>query len=80
MLINEKDEGNGNNIVKHGEEIPVTRGIFTFNLKVEFPTFDGANHRGWIKKCTKYSNLCKIPGNQKMDLASLHLQGKAVVW
>lgn len=73
VLINGKDEGNGNNIVKHGEETPVVRGISNFNPKVEFPTFDGANPRGWIKRCTKYFNWCKIPRNQKMELASLHL-------
>jgi len=73
VLINEKDEGNGNNIVKHEEETLITRGISTFNPKVKFLTFDRANPRGWIKKCTKYFNLCKIPGNQKMELTSLYL-------
>jgi len=40
VLVIEKGEGKGSNIIKHGE-IPVTRGISTFNLKVEFSTFGG---------------------------------------
>ena len=56
------------------------RGTFRVNPKVEFPMFDGTNPRGWIKKCTRYFTLCKIPDDQKVDLASLHLYGKAEVW
>lgn len=51
-----------------------------FNPKVEFPTFDGNDLRGWVKKCTRYFGLCRINDNQKVDLASLHLKGQAEVW
>jgi len=42
--------------------------------------FDGTNPRDWIKKCTRYFTLCKIPDDQKVDLVSLHLYSKAEVW
>ena len=51
-----------------------------FNPKVEFPYFDGHDPKGWIKKCIRYFGLCKIPDDQKVDLASLHLQGPAGTW
>ncbi|KAL4296511.1 hypothetical protein GQ457_12G010960 [Hibiscus cannabinus] len=42
--------------------------------------FDGTNPRGWVKKCEKYFTLLGIPEKQNMDLASLHLEGKAETW
>ncbi|KAL2904568.1 hypothetical protein RDABS01_003278 [Bienertia sinuspersici] len=34
----------------------------------------------WIKKCTRYFSLCKIPDDQKVNLASLHMLDKADNW
>lgn len=34
----------------------------------------------WIKKCVKYFELCKIPQDQKVDLASLYMIDKAEKW
>lgn len=48
--------------------------------KLEFSKFDGTNPRSWIKKCCKYFTLCKIPDEQKVDLASLHMIYKAENW
>ena len=45
------------------------RRAFHVNPKVEFPSFDGNNPRGWIKKCTRYFTLCKIPDDQRVDVA-----------
>ncbi|XP_074266111.1 uncharacterized protein LOC141588577 [Silene latifolia] len=33
-----------------------------------------------VKKCNRYFELCKIPNNQKADLASLYVVGKAESW
>ena len=52
----------------------------SYTPKVEFPKFNGSNARVWIKKCVKYFNLCKIPEDQKVDLASLHMTDKAEMW
>jgi len=53
---------------------------FKFLPRIEFPVFDGTNPRVWIKKCGRYFNLCKIPEAQQVDLASIHLKGRAEVW
>jgi len=47
-----------------------------FDPKIEFPTFDGTDPKGWIKKCTRYFSLCRINDEQKVDLAALHLKGQ----
>ena len=49
------------------------RNTFHVNPKVEFPAFDGANPRGWIKKCTRYFTLCRILDDQTVDLTSMYL-------
>lgn len=48
--------------------------------KLEFPKFDGFNPRVWIKKASKYFELCKIQDDQRVDLASLHMIDKAENW
>lgn len=51
-----------------------------FTPKIEFPKFDGNGTRVWVKKCCKYFHLCKIPDEQKVDLASLNMVEKAENW
>jgi len=57
-----------------------SRNAFKFLPRLEFPVFDGSNPRVWIKKCSRYFSLCKIPEPQRVDLASIHLKGKAEMW
>ncbi|KAL4325963.1 hypothetical protein GQ457_11G022560 [Hibiscus cannabinus] len=52
----------------------------TFRPKIELQMFDGANPRGWVKRCQKYFSLLNIPEEQKMDIAAMHLEGKAETW
>ena len=54
--------------------------LASFNPKIKFPPFDGSNPKGWIKNCTRYFGLCRIPDHQKVDLASLYLKGLAEQW
>ncbi|KAG8373209.1 hypothetical protein BUALT_Bualt12G0147200 [Buddleja alternifolia] len=49
--------------------------------KVEFPHYDGEDTRTWIKKCNKYFQIVTtITEEQKVPLASIHLEGKAELW
>lgn len=48
--------------------------------KLKFPKFNGTNPRMWIKKYNKYFHLCKIPEEQKVDLACLYMVEKAEQW
>ena len=52
------------------------RKTFKFLSKLEFPTFDGSNPRNWVKKCPRYSSLCKKLESQRVDVASIHLMGR----
>ncbi|XP_074363636.1 uncharacterized protein LOC141704251 [Apium graveolens] len=57
-----------------------TNRSFKFTPKLDFPKFDGSNPRNWIKKCTRYFDLCKIVSDQKVSLASLYMVDKAESW
>ncbi|KAL4289992.1 hypothetical protein GQ457_14G023380 [Hibiscus cannabinus] len=48
--------------------------------RIEFQTFDGTNPRGWIRKCQKYFAIFEVPENQKLELATMYLVGKAETW
>jgi len=56
------------------------RTSFRFLPKLEFPSFDGSNPRNWVKKCSRYFVLCKIPNSQRGDVALIHLIGKVKTW
>jgi len=66
--------------VNEGSSSSPDRGLFRFLPKLEFPVFDGTNPRYWIKKCSRYFALCKIPDEQRLDVASIHLVGRAETW
>lgn len=61
------------------ERINPTRSL-GMTPKLEFPRFNGTNPRIWVKKCCKYFKLCKIPDDQRVDLASLNMTEKAESW
>jgi hypothetical protein len=53
--------------------------IITRSVKVNFPKFD-ANPSGWIYKANKFFYHHRTPYNQRLILASIHMEGKALVW
>ena len=53
------------------------RNSFKFLPILKFPSFDGTNPQNWVKKCSRYFSLCKIPDSQRVDLAVIYLIGKA---
>ncbi|VFQ74355.1 unnamed protein product [Cuscuta campestris] len=68
------------NTTSVGDRIQSNGRLLNFNPKLEFPRFDGSNTRNWIKKAGKYFNLCKIPEEQWVDIASLYMIDKAENW
>lgn len=48
--------------------------------KVEFPKFDGTDLRSWLYKCNQFFQLDNIDDAQKVRLAAIHLEGKALLW
>ncbi|KAL4291221.1 hypothetical protein GQ457_14G001230 [Hibiscus cannabinus] len=55
-------------------------GIYFPRPKIEIPSFDGTNARGWVRKCDKYFSLFNVPDNQKMEIATMYLVGRAEIW
>ncbi|XP_026398743.1 uncharacterized protein LOC113294565 [Papaver somniferum] len=55
-------------------------GKFSRHSKIDFPRFDGNNPRGWIRKCERYFQLNMVVDTHKVDLASIHLDGRADSW
>jgi len=62
------------------ESEPTGKTSMAFNSRIEFPPFDGTNPRSWLKKCSKYFSLCRTPIDQRVELASLYMVGKAELW
>lgn len=48
--------------------------------KIEFPKFDGTELRSWIYKCNQFFQLDEIADPQRVKLAAIHLEGKALLW
>ncbi|KAD3641782.1 hypothetical protein E3N88_31006 [Mikania micrantha] len=46
--------------------------------KIEFPNYGGGDPRGWILKAEKYFKYYHIPEDEKVDIASMHLDGDAL--
>lgn len=48
--------------------------------KLNFPEFDGANPRGWLRKIEKLFTIYKIPESEKLDYITIHMKHKADIW
>ncbi|KAL0380511.1 UNVERIFIED_CONTAM: hypothetical protein Sangu_0115400 [Sesamum angustifolium] len=49
--------------------------------RIEFPRFCGQGFRGWLYKCNQFFQLYRtIPDDSKVKLASIHLEGEALLW
>ncbi|KAM0035237.1 putative retrotransposon gag domain, aspartic peptidase domain superfamily [Helianthus debilis subsp. tardiflorus] len=46
--------------------------------KIEFPKFSEGDPRGWTLKAEKYYRYYNIPEEEKVDVASMHLEGDAL--
>lgn len=49
------------------------------NLKMDMPQFDGNDPQDWLFKTRRFF-LCYTPEDQKLLLASFHMEGKASKW
>ncbi|KAL4385166.1 hypothetical protein GQ457_15G026180 [Hibiscus cannabinus] len=70
-LLTEK--GNTGSFLTH------TGGI-NLKPKIELQLFEGDNPRGWVKKCEKYFAIFGVPEEQKLEVASMYLVGRAETW
>jgi len=47
---------------------------------VDFPKFEGYDVQGWVYKCESFFGIDGTPDNAKVRVASIHLDGKALLW
>lgn len=59
--------------VEHG-------GIQARTLRLEFPRFDGSEPTEWILKTQQYFAYFQTLDHQKLQIASFHMEGKALSW
>lgn len=50
------------------------------NPTVALTTFDGNNPHNWIFQAERYFNYYSTPEDQRVELASFHMQGQALTW
>lgn len=49
-------------------------------MRVDLPSFDGDNPSNWVYKAIRYFDYYQIPENQRIKLASFHMEGDALIW
>ena len=49
-------------------------------MKLEFPKFRDENPSGWVYKAHQFFQLYNTPPNQKILLASYHMEEEALIW
>lgn len=48
--------------------------------KIFFPSFDDSNPRYYVRKCKKFFNIHPMDDKQKLDMVSMHVEGRVDVW
>lgn len=48
--------------------------------KIDFPRFDGNDLKSWLYKCVQFFELDGVVDPDKVKLAAIHLEGKALLW
>jgi hypothetical protein len=56
------------------------RHIYTRTLRLDFPRFDGVNPSGWSYKVNQFFSYYQTPPNQRIRMASFHMEGEVLVW
>ena len=59
---------------------PEQRGMQFRAIKIDFLKFDGDNPIGWVYKANHYFALYPMPDGQKIWMASLYMEGIALIW
>lgn len=55
-------------------------GIQARTIKLDFPRFDGTEPHDWILKVEQFFSYGNTPDDQKVTIASFHMEGRALSW
>ena len=50
------------------------------SVRLDFPQFKGKDPASWVYKANQYFNFYHTPFNQKLLMASFHMDGDALIW
>jgi len=48
--------------------------------QLEFPKFDGSNPKIWVKRCENYFDICDVPHEHWVKLATMYFSGSTAFW
>ncbi|KAA8524249.1 hypothetical protein F0562_010672 [Nyssa sinensis] len=75
------EEGTSNNVKLNANPLFVGHtGIQARSLRLDFPRFDDGDPSEWILKAQQFFNYFETPDNHKLEIASFHIEGKALTW
>ena len=49
-------------------------------MRLEFPRFKGDDPAAWVYKANQYFNFYHTPLNERLLMASFHMDGDALIW
>lgn len=70
----------GLDLTSSGQRFPPQGNAFYPFPKLNFPVFNGDNAKNWVRKVEKFFRLCGIDGSQMVEMAGIHMKGKAENW
>ncbi|KAF8398865.1 hypothetical protein HHK36_014729 [Tetracentron sinense] len=71
----------GRSVNRNDDLIPnETMGIHTRMIQLDFPRFDGTDPSGWLYRAHQFLAYHQTPLQQRLMIASFHLEGKALPW
>ncbi|XP_042065679.1 uncharacterized protein LOC121809207 [Salvia splendens] len=50
------------------------------STRYEFPKFDGDGFEGWMMRAEYFFQVAKVPDEERVRVAAIHLEGKALQW
>ena len=50
------------------------------SVKLDFPRFKGDDPASWVYKANQYFSFYQTPLNERLLMASFHMDGDALVW
>ena len=63
-----------------GNNFQMGNPTFSRLSKIDFPHFDGEDVQGWVYSCEQFFEVDNTLKNIKVKIASIHLEGKALLW
>ena len=70
----------------HSPKSPITQAVslpishLSKSVRLDFPRFKGDDPASWVYKANQYFSFYQTPLNERLLMASFHMEGNALVW